>query len=120
MLNTWGINTFNWIVEPSAQANFNGLKRKVFPAQMAHRVAYTWMGRTPGDVIWEPFVGSGTTCMVAKALGRHYLGFEIDPGVCLLSRCRTNEMQAPLFVPGMEQRVLFSEGDVTEKGNGEG
>lgn len=31
-----------------------------------------------GDVVLDPFSGSGTTCAVAKRLGRHYLGFEIN------------------------------------------
>lgn len=31
-----------------------------------------------GDVVFDPFVGSGTTCMAAKELGRKYLGFEIN------------------------------------------
>lgn len=33
----------------------------------------------PGDLIVDPFVGSGTTCMVAKNLGRHFIGYDIDP-----------------------------------------
>lgn len=31
-----------------------------------------------GDLIFDPFVGSGTTCLVAKRLKRQYLGFEIS------------------------------------------
>lgn len=31
------------------------------------------------DVVLDPFVGSGTTCVVAKELGLNYLGFEINP-----------------------------------------
>jgi site-specific DNA-methyltransferase (adenine-specific) len=34
---------------------------------------------TVGDLVLDPFAGVGTTCLVAKALGRDFLGFEIDP-----------------------------------------
>jgi len=103
----WEVNTFNWIVEASAQSNYSGLRRKVFPAQMAYRVAYTWLARTPGDIIWEPFAGSGTTCMAAKALGRQYLAFEIDEAMCELARERVRNTQPPLFVAQETQGELL-------------
>lgn len=31
----------------------------------------------PGDVVLDPFNGSGTTCVAAKQLGRHYIGIDI-------------------------------------------
>jgi site-specific DNA-methyltransferase (adenine-specific) len=33
----------------------------------------------PGDVVFDPFAGSGTTLAVAKRLGRRYLGVELSP-----------------------------------------
>lgn len=32
----------------------------------------------PNDIILDPFMGSGTTCLAAKHLGRKYIGFEIN------------------------------------------
>ena len=32
----------------------------------------------PDDVVFDPFLGSGTTAVVAKKLGRHYVGIEMD------------------------------------------
>ncbi|GIW85871.1 MAG: hypothetical protein KatS3mg108_0195 [Isosphaeraceae bacterium] len=34
---------------------------------------------SPGDLVLDPFAGSGTTLAVAKKLGRRYLGFELSP-----------------------------------------
>ena len=33
----------------------------------------------PGDVIFDPFIGSGTTAVAAIETNRHYLGYELDP-----------------------------------------
>lgn len=36
------------------------------------------MSTDPGDVILDPFLATGTTAIAAKALGRHFIGIEID------------------------------------------
>lgn len=36
----------------------------------------------PGDFIYEPFAGSGSTCIAAQKLGRRCVMIEIDPGYC--------------------------------------
>ena len=41
-----------------------------------------------GDVILDPFMGSGTACVVAQKLGRNYIGIEINEEYCLWSAKR--------------------------------
>ena len=43
------------------------------------------------------FLGSGTVAVVAKMLGRHYLGFEIAPGYCNFAKERIKNVQMSLF-----------------------
>jgi site-specific DNA-methyltransferase (adenine-specific) len=44
-----------------------------------------------GDIVLDPFCGSGTTCVAAKNLGRKYLGIEINPEYVALSEKRIKE-----------------------------
>lgn len=47
-----------------------------------------------GDLVFDPFMGSGTTAVAAKNLGRHYLGFEINPKWAKIAKDRLNNQQA--------------------------
>jgi site-specific DNA-methyltransferase (adenine-specific) len=42
----------------------------------------------PTDIILDPFVGSGTTCVAAKQLGRKYIGIEISSEYCKIANER--------------------------------
>jgi site-specific DNA-methyltransferase (adenine-specific) len=57
-----------------------------FSVALASRVIKLYSYR--GDVILDPFNGSGTTCVAAKKLGRHYVGFDISPEYCQLAETR--------------------------------
>ncbi len=45
------------------------------------------------DVVLDPFLGSGTTAVVAKRMGRHYIGFEINPAYCEIAHGRLRATQ---------------------------
>ena len=45
----------------------------------------------PGAIVLDPFVGSGTTCLAARNLGRHYIGIDINPEYVELANKRLKE-----------------------------
>lgn len=67
----------------------------------------------PGDVVLDPFFGSGTTGVVAKRLGRHWIGIERESAYVEIARARLEKVQpAPpesLVLPSTQrpQRVPF-------------
>lgn len=63
----WSVNT-----KPFSGAHF-----AVFPSELI--VPCILAGSREGDVVLDPFMGSGTTAVVARQLGRQYLGCEINP-----------------------------------------
>lgn len=51
----------------------------------------------PGDWVLDPFVGSGTTAIAAKNLGRNYIGIDVNEEYCQVSRERVVETQPRLL-----------------------
>jgi DNA modification methylase len=47
-----------------------------------------------GDIVLDCFCGSGTTCVAAKELERHFLGFEISKKWCGVAENRLNKIDA--------------------------
>ena len=54
-----------------------------------------------GDVVLDPFIGSGSTAVACKQLGRHFIGYDINPEYCEYAQNRVetliNEDTLPLF-----------------------
>lgn len=58
----------------------------VFPYELPYRHIKTWTNE--GDIVLDPFAGSGTTLIAARDLGRDYIGFEINPDYYEIMRQR--------------------------------
>ncbi|MFL6688642.1 MAG: site-specific DNA-methyltransferase [Alphaproteobacteria bacterium] len=69
------------------------------PEALLHRVVVS--STKPGDVILDPFFGSGTTGAVAKRLGRHFIGIDRDADYAALARKRITAI-APLEIEATE------------------
>lgn len=50
-----------------------------------------------GGVVLDPFMGAGTTALVAKKLGRHFYGIELNPEYVHLAEKRIDSIPNPLF-----------------------
>lgn len=50
-----------------------------------------------GDIILDPFLGSGTTAIAAKQLNRNYIGIEISPEYCKIAEQRLKSIPATLL-----------------------
>lgn len=66
-----------------------------FPVALIDRI----IGSTTGRIVLDPFMGSGTTAVVAMGLKRKYIGLEISPDYCELAekRIEKNKIQSELL-----------------------
>ena len=62
--------------EALRDANGNRLHKQQTPIQLLLRIILS--STNPGDVVLDPFAGSGTTLVVAEQLGRKSIGIELD------------------------------------------
>ena len=58
----------------------------IFPEQLAHDHIISWSNE--GDLVLDPFLGSGTTAKMARLAKRDFIGFEISPEYCDIARQR--------------------------------
>jgi site-specific DNA-methyltransferase (adenine-specific) len=57
-----------------------------FPDELARDHIVSWSNE--GDVVLDPFSGSGTTARMAKDNGRHFIGIEVNPEYVEISQQR--------------------------------
>ena len=76
----------------------------------------------PGDVIFDPFLGSGSTSVVAKKLGRSYVGIELNPQYCIWAEQRLEKAQANKSIQGYVDGVYWDRNSLSEQNafNGNG
>ena len=76
----WGVRTNIWKIKNSGGFGQSSKSAYKHPATMPEELArghiHTWSNE--GDVVLDPFMGSGTTAQICLEMLRNYIGFEID------------------------------------------
>lgn len=73
--NKYTINSQN-IIKTKKEKSDHGLHPTQKPLSLMN--ALIELTTKPGQIVLDPFMGSGSTCVSAKSLGRKYIGFELD------------------------------------------
>ena len=61
----------------------------------------------PGDLVLDPFAGSGTTGVVAKKLGRNYINLEQNPLYCAWGEKRLLDAETDKTIQGYSNGVFW-------------
>ena len=85
-----------WLVVPGAEEG-SSFHPAVFPEKLARDHIWTWSNE--GDIVYDPFMGSGTTGKMAVNLKRHYIGSEISEEYAkkAVRRIKAEQAQLTLF-----------------------
>ncbi len=61
----------------------------------------------PGDIVFDPFLGSGSTSVAAKKLNRHYVGIEINKQYCVWAEKRLEMADSDTSIQGYTNGVFW-------------
>lgn len=80
MLNSYQVKNTDAVLEYARpQTDYTGLKKRMHPTQKPVELYRDIIARSPGKVVFDPFLGSGTVLVACALLGREGLGFEVNP-----------------------------------------
>lgn len=89
------------------------------PTQKSEKLVAKLMlaSTNPGDLVLDPFLGSGTTSVVAKKLGRHFIGIELEEEYALLSQKRLEIAASEASVQGYSDGVFWERNSLNAMNN---
>jgi len=69
----------------------------------------------PDDMVFDPFLGSGATSVVAKKLGRRYAGVEVDETYCCLAEKRLEMAEHDKIIQGYADEVFWERNSLRDQ-----
>ena len=107
--NEWDDRRFDVQTCAIPQSNFSEGKFHQYQKPLRLWKTLIEFASNPNEIVLDPFMGSGTTALVCKELGRNYIGFDINPEYCRIAeeRIKGVSAQAKLLI-GMNADVSAS------------
>jgi len=110
------LKTYLWFAKPGGPRRKSwipelvtggGRRKKTHVWGDSAQAAETWISRLtePGEIVVDPFCGSGMVPIACIRTGRRYVGFEIDPGRAADARIDCARAQAPLIPAGHQLEI---------------
>ena len=96
--------TCNWYDETDQVENIIRGINKIIPSKNSHptpkpkrlMAKFIQYHTKPDDIVFDPFMGSGTTCVAAKEMGRRFIGIDIEPKYVEIAKRRLEQEYLPL------------------------
>ncbi len=116
VLSGFGKNISNWIGREMAYPS-NVLHLATECSNKSHSAAFpvelpSWFIKLftqPGDLVLDPFMGSGTTAVAAQQLDRCYVGTELNPEYIAVAHERLREREGPNLFTVKEKKRSYKE-----------
>ena len=106
-----------WPIYPEDVARTGGHPAP-FPVKLPQRLTlmYTFasvpQAGFPGDIVLDPFCGTGATCLAAKSTGRRFIGIDLNPDFCAFARHRLgleDALPVDIHIPRLKLKVSSSD-----------
>jgi site-specific DNA-methyltransferase (adenine-specific) len=93
-VNDYGIENNIWLIKNGMNKSTKDLVAfehpAIFPEELAAKHIITWTKES--DIVYDPFMGSGTTAKLSIQLGRNWIGSELDEGYSNICNKRIEEV----------------------------
>ena len=87
---------------PQARGWSSGTVSRVLPARLIKLFTFGAAGDFPGEIVADPFCGTGTTCVAAKRMGRRWIGIDCVKSYVTTARVSIARAEAD---GGMDLRI---------------